>query len=337
MKSFKVDVPVSLNIWIRPECQRLQFDVIKKARPSILFLISDGGRNEKEWNAIYANRKMIDEGIDWNCTIYRIYENENQGMYKTALKKHKLIWSKVDRCILLEDDILPAVSFFQYCAELLEKYKNDLRVNVICGMNHLGVSEEVNTDYFFSRQGSIWGIAMWRRTYEEYNDFAYGKDSYVMKLLAERTKHNKIFWNRIKGYTTNDTYEGHIAGSEYYFEFSMYGQNQLQIVPKKNMICNIGCTENSAHADNLHLLPKKIRSIFNMKIHEIEFPLKHAKYVIPDVEYEKKRNMILAYNHPLRLKLYMIERIWLKCWYGDYKDVINIIMNRLRRKKAIEK
>ena len=42
MKQYLVDVPVSINIWIRPECQRQQFEVIKKARPSILFLISDG-------------------------------------------------------------------------------------------------------------------------------------------------------------------------------------------------------------------------------------------------------------------------------------------------------
>ena len=78
--------------------------------------------------------------------------------------------------------------------EMLEKYKDDLRVNVICGMNHLGVSENVNSDYFFSRQGSIWGCAIWKRTWQQYHDFSYGKDDYVMKCLKQRTKHNKIFW-----------------------------------------------------------------------------------------------------------------------------------------------
>jgi hypothetical protein len=46
-------------------------------------------------------------------------------------------------------------------------------------------------------------------------------------------------------------------------------------------------------------MPKSMRRIFNMKVYEIEFPLKEAKYVIPDVEYEKKRNLILANGHPI--------------------------------------
>ena len=36
VKPFLVDVPVKTNIWIRPNCQRKQFEIIKKARPSVL-------------------------------------------------------------------------------------------------------------------------------------------------------------------------------------------------------------------------------------------------------------------------------------------------------------
>lgn len=337
MKKFLVDVPVSLNIWIRPECQRKQFEIIKKARPSILFLISDGGRNQEEWDAILENRRLLDEGIDWECEVYRIYENENQGMFNIGKKSRSLIWSKVDRCIFLEDDILPSVSFFRYCAELLEKYKDDLRVNVICGMNHLGVCENVNSDYFFSRQGSIWGFALWRRTYEQYYDFEYGKDSYIMSLLKERTKYNNIFWKRISAYVKQNIYEGHVASTEFFLEFGMYGQNQLQIIPKKNMISNIGCTKNSAHADNLNLLPKKLRKVFCMKTYELDFPLKHAKYVIPDIDYEKKRNQIMAYNYPWIQTKYRVERLILRLQHGQWKEVINKIFDKLRGRITIEK
>lgn len=337
MDKYLVDVPVKINIWIRPECQKQQFEIIKKAKPSILFIASDGGRNEKEWEAIRSNRKMIDEGIDWECEIYRMYEEKNLGMYTMGRKIHEWIWSKVDRCIFLEDDILPSVSFFRYCAELLEKYKDDLRVNVICGMNHLGVSENVTSDYFFSRQGSIWGCAMWRRTYEQYYDFAYGKDPYAMSLLKERIKHNRTFWKRIQTYATQELYEGHVAGDEYYYEFSMYGYNQLQIIPKKNMISNIGCTKDSAHADDLRLMPSGIRSVFNMKTYELDFPLKHAKYVIPDVGYEKKRNKIMAYNYPWRSRRYWIEKIWLKIRYGYWKEAVMTVINRARRVVKVEK
>ena len=76
----------------------------------------------------------------------------------------------------------------------------------------------------------------------------------------------------------------------------MYAQNRLQIIPKVNMISNIGATEDSAHADNIKLLPRGLREVFNMQTYEMSFPMKHAEYVIPDIEYEKKRNRIMAYN-----------------------------------------
>ena len=90
-------------------------------------------------------------------------------------------------------------------------------MNVICGMNHMGVYDDVETDYFFfSKQGSIWGFATWKRTYDMYNDFDYKNDKYIMKLLKKQTKNNKIFWKRIKNYANNKYYEGHIAASEFF-------------------------------------------------------------------------------------------------------------------------
>lgn len=329
MKEFLIDVPVQINIWIRPKCQKKQFEVIKKVRPSILFLVSDGGRNEAEWNAIKINRKLYDENIDWNCKVYKLYAQKNFGLYKMEIEKQKLVWNNVDRCVFLEDDILPSESFFRYCAELLEKFKDDYRINVICGMNHLGVYDKPNTDYFFSRQGSIWGFATWKRVYEQYYDFDYYKDNYIMNLLKERTKHNKIFWKRILGYSKNTLYEGHVASTEYFFEFGIYGHNQLQIVPTKNLISNLGATDNSAHFKEFYLLPKGLRKIFNMKTYEFSFPLKHPKYVIPDIDYEKKRNSRMGYN-VLTVQIYRnFEQIYLQFRYGNLKKWLFNKFNRL--------
>ncbi len=330
MKPYLVDVPVRVNIWIRPECQRKQFEVLKKARPSIIFLQSDGGRNEKEWEAIYQNRKIFETEVDWDCTIYKIYEEKNLGLYTMGQKVSKFIWERVDRCIFLEDDYLPSVSFFRYCAELLEKYKDDLRVACICGMNHLGICEDVTADYFFARQGSIWGVARWKRSVEMRDtEFAYGKDPYVMKLLKQRAKHNPIFFKRAEAYAKQKYYEGHVAGGEFFIEFAMYGQNQLQIIPKRNMISCMGATGNSAHAGELRTMSKGIRRVFDMETYEMEFPMKDTKYVIPDVEYEKKRNRIMAYNHPWVKRYRKIESLFLQARRGTlWKKIKKKMMNR---------
>lgn len=322
-KPYLVDVPVRVTIWIRPECQRRQFEVLRQARPSVLFLQSDGGRNEREWAAIRQNREMFDNEVDWDCTIHKLYEESNLGLYAMSAKTSRYIWEHTDRCIFLEDDLVPSVSYFRFCAELLERYKDDLRVDRICGLNHLGTCEDVSGDYFFSRQGGIWGTATWRRAVAMRDtEFAYGQDPYTMKALREFAKDNPSFMKRAEGYATQTYYENHIAGGEFYHGFAAYGQHQLSIIPKKNMISNIGCTSDSTHADALKLMPRAVRRTFCMKTYEVEFPLRHTRYMIPDLKYEKKIDRLGAYNAPCIRFFRRIERVILLLLHGKLFSVL---------------
>lgn len=339
MKPYLVDVPVKIDIWIRPECQRKQFEVIRQARPSILFVASDGGRNDEEWRLIKENRKIYEEEIDWDCKVYYIYEDKNNGLYGMDKIRQNFIWKRVDRCIFLEDDQIPSVTFFRFCAEMLERYKDDTRISMICGMNHLGVYDDVNTDYFFSRRGSIWGIALWKRTYKQYFDFAYKDDPYVMRCLKERTRHSRITWKQICAYAESDYYQGHMAGDEFFLKFASYGQNQLQIIPKYNLISNIGSTGNSAHAGEIHVLPRGVRRVFGMKTYELNFPLKHPKYVMPDIYYEKRRSRIMGTDHPLVQAWRKAERTFLILRFEGVRALIKKLESvyKRNRNRQIEK
>lgn len=336
MKSWLVDVPVRVNIWIRPECQKAQFEVLRKARPSIMFLVSDGGRNEKEWAAIRHNRELFDKEIDWECTVYKLYEDHNNGLYTMSKKGSELIWSKVDRCVFLEDDYIPSVSFFAFCAELLEKYKDDERIEAICGMNHCGKWEQATADYFFSDVGSIWGQAYWKRCYMQRDpEHTYGKDPYVMDLLKQNTMGDKHMWKAIHGYANDPLYSNHIAGGEFYHRLAVTSQHSLFIIPKYNMICNIGCTADGAHASEYKLMPRGIRQVFNMKTYELDGPLKHMNYVIPDREYTRKRNRILGRN-PYVGFYRRLEGILLAIRYKGLAGIAAKIKSYIARKKKIE-
>ena len=58
MQDYLVDVPVCIYIWIRKECQRKQFEIIKQSKTKYHFLVSDGGRNDEETRIISNHRKM---------------------------------------------------------------------------------------------------------------------------------------------------------------------------------------------------------------------------------------------------------------------------------------
>lgn len=322
MKPYLVDVPVKINIWIRPECQKRQWEIVKQARPSVLFLQSDGGRNEKEWEAIYTNRKMIDESIDWECTVYRLYEDHNNGLYAMCKKTASLIWSKVDRCIFTEDDQLMSVSFFRYCSELLERYKDDMRIECICGMNHFGVWEKASSDYFFSKQGSIWGYATWKNREIERNIESYYSDQYILSLLKKKTKKDRFTWKRLIGYGQNLNYDGHVPGIEFWIDFNMYAQERVQIIPRVNLICNIGCTSDSEHSNEYRYLDHMTKRVFNAKLYELKFPLRHPKYVISDDSYMRKRDYLMGRNHPILTFIRKIESRAYKLFYGGVHEAI---------------
>ena len=336
MNDYLVDVAVEINIWIRPNLQREQFEVIKKARPSVLFLISDGGRNEQEWEAIKIGRNIYDNEINWNCHVYRMYEERNQGLYAMGAKAKKLVWSKVDACIFLEDDIIPAVSYFKFCADMFEKYRDDTRIFGICGFNIEEINKNCSDDYFFSRYGSVWGAAFWKRSYLQCST-VFTKSQYTQDLLKDQMKEHPTHWKQITEIIKTGEYDGHVPAMEFYMNLAVYGYHQLFIVPKYNLVSNKGCDPSSAHSDSIIKLPRAIRKAFNSKTYELTFPLKEPVYVIPDIKYEKQRNRILAIDHPLIDLSRKVERGLLLIKNGDGKTLWTKIGKYIDKTKQIEK
>lgn len=330
MQPYLVDVPVMLNIWTRPNIQRQTFAAIKKARPSILFLISDAGRNEEENRRIAESRKIV-EDIDWDCQVHKLYYETNQGMYKVISEEFEFVFSKVDRCIFLEDDILANVDFFRFCAELLEKYKDDLRVTAINGMNPLGVYEEVEEDYFFTRANCISGYALWKRSYDLFKMDCF-ESAELRRLIKNARKYtndllNKSIDMQYELYRSGEGYRDHPPAVEFFRSFINVTQNQLDIVPKKNMISNIGAN-NGTNVGNIKLLPRRVQKLFALPTYSLSFPLKHPEYVMRDYYYEN----LMFQNWRKRL-VDTVETVWFHLIYLSPKTNINKLINKITRKR----
>jgi len=337
-KPWLIDVPVALDAFCRPHTLKRVFEAVKQARPSILFLISDGPREHVPTDKanVAASRKIV-ENIDWDCEVHRLYFDTNQGMYKTGRDAREFIFKRVDRIIRLEDDILPSQSFFRFCAELLEKYKDDQRVSMICGMNHLGIYEEPSSDYFFSETGSIWGFAYWRRTMEEFDiEMKHARDKYILKLL--KMKVSQRLQNYFLG-RADKFLQGKLSDdAKFAFEFqqgvTMHLQNKVVIVPKKNMIHCLGATVGSAHAsDDIRKMPKAMQRIFEMKTYEYDFPLKHPEFVIEDRNYEKKVNRIMGFGHPFVSFSRRCEYIGRQLIFSNPQEIKQKVRKKLAKRR----
>lgn len=330
MREYLVDVPVVLYAFIRPNDLKKVFNILKVARPSSLFIISDGPRDgfKGEKELIDQSRKVV-EHIDWNCQVKRLYFETNQGIYSTFKQMCEFVFQHVDRFIFLEDDVLPSISFFRYCEELLERYKDDLRINMICGMNHQGVYDRPKTDYFFTRgAASIWGFAIWKRTYKTFYNFSFGEDDYIIDTLLQNTEDFSDFQNQLIGYCKNKNFNGHIAGPEFFLGLSSFAQNQLSIIPKKNMVCNIGYGVDSSSFSQLKLLPKSIAALFNMKTYNLEFPLKHPEFIIEDNFYKREVLKTLDRQKSVISKFGQMYR---QIVYGNKREYFKRLYNKIIR------
>lgn len=311
----EVDVAVLLLFFTRVEQTVRTFEQIRKARPSRLYLYQDGPRlnRQDDIENIAKCRKAIEDMIDWDCEVHKFYQEHNLGCDPSEYISQKWMFSTEDKGIVIEDDDVMSVSFFRFCKELLDKYENDTRINIICGMNHLGIYEECPYDYFFSQGGgAIWGWASWRRVVEQWDphykllDSEYDRNLLEINIGKERMANFLATCKRHKE-SGRDHYET-ILGCTSYFN------STFNIVPKRNMTCNIGVAIESTHSvSDITLLPKKIQKMLYMRTYELDFPLEHPVSVLDEKNYKMRFERIVRGNWFERLfKTRRIESILYK-------------------------
>lgn len=329
-KEWKTDVPVLLIFFARPDTLEKVFESVRQARPSTLLLWQDGPRDGRpdDIEGIEKCREIV-ENIDWECTVYKKYNEKNYGCDPSTFYSHKWAFSIVDKCIILEDDRIPSQSFYPYCKYLLDKYENDERVNHICGSNLLDVYEDCPNDYFFAPCGStVW--ATWKRVADSWDEkYLFLDDKYNLSCL-ERL-YGKDWFN-----VWQKTAERHKATGVSYWE-TILGMDsllnsRLAIIPKKNMATDIGLTENATHANShAECLPKVHRKMFNMERYEIEFPMKEPNHIVVDMNYMDKLSYINGIGHPIltfnRKIIYFVKALR----YGKPKLILASLKRKLKR------
>lgn len=303
------DVAVLFIFFARPKQTQAVFEQIKTARPSKLFLYQDGPRPDREDDVENIARcREIVEQIDWQCEVHRMYQTENVGCDPSEYISQKWMFGIVDKGIVLEDDDVPSQSFFPFCKELLDRYENDDRINMICGMNNVdSFADHCPYSYFFSRSGSIWGWATWKRNVDRWEpDYDFLKDDYTIRLIrGQEGKRAPLLFRTIHMHKES-------GRAHYESILGMHRRlwNQVNIVPTLNMITNIGVDGNTTHSvANIKLLPPKIRHLMYKERYELTFPLNHPPYIVEDPTYEKAAYEA-SHVSLLTKALYKLKRIW---------------------------
>lgn len=332
-----IDVAVLLEFFNRPSTFNKVFEQVRIARPTTLLLYQDGPREGRGDEERIAQCRAIAESVDWPCTVHRKYQEKNVGCDPSGFIAQSWAFSIVEKCIILEDDCVPCQSFFPFCKELLDKYENDDRINIICGMNNTGVTERIADDYLFTIKGSIWGWASWRRVAKTWDpDYTWLDDPETLKRMKE-FYHNDIEFDDI----VERTHQRRATGKAY-FEYILgpaaWRDRRYNIVPKYNLISNYGPDEGGTHCGaGIENLPKYVQKLFFMKTYEYHFPLKASQEVKRDFRFEKEMtpSKLLIRMECLgiaaRFKVERYRKVAKKVWNGQIsvKTCIQYVLSKL--------
>src|SRR3989344_7185223 len=275
---FKLITPVVLLAFNRPEKTQRVFNEIKKARPDKLFIVADGPRNGTDKSKCEAVRDIINRQIDWPCQVFKNYAERNLGCKVRISSGITWVFQNVEEAIFLEDDCVPDPSFFPFCQELLEKYRNNSRVMSVSGYNMAVRDSSFKSlnSYYFSNIGLILGWASWRRAWQYY-DVNISRWLDIKKSgLLHKVLNNPPVVNHYE-HLFDQYYRRTVDSWDSQWFLTRWLKHGLSIVPKTNLVANIGFDAEGTHTA---IDPNDPRA--HVPIISMNFPLTHPDNFIVD-------------------------------------------------------
>jgi hypothetical protein len=286
--------PVAFFIFKRPDTTRLVFEAIARARPKQLLVVADGPRNAEE-AALCAATREITQTVDWDCDVLTNFSDTNLGLKYRVSSGLDWVFEQVERAIILEDDCVPDPSFFPFCVELLDRYRDDERVAHISGDNFLSGKYEEKASYFFSRYVYVWGWATWRRAWRKFDvEMTLWNDPSVQSRVLDQFSNPKerTFWSKV----WQQTSVGQINTWDYPWVFACMASGGLAVVPSVNLVSNIGfgpAATHTLHESSFGPVPSR----------SMPFPLIHPTTVEPHPAAEKLLGQLVLARPVLRKRI----------------------------------
>jgi FkbM family methyltransferase len=216
-------------------------------------------------------REIIRRGIDWKCKAKYMLPDENLGCRLAVSSAVSWFFQEVEEGIILEDDCVPNESFFEFCGELLGRYRKDREIMHIGGSNHLKRTWG-EADYYFSIYNQIWGWATWRRAWQCYDVDMKSFQDFTESRLPSAVRCDEratAYWMRM----FRTAYDKRIDTWDYQWTYAIWRNSGLSITPRRNLVSNIGFGEDATHT-------REIGWLANIPVREMDFPLKHPKRIV---------------------------------------------------------
>lgn len=309
----KVKSPIILIVFNRPNATARILEEIAKVKPSKLLVIADGPRNNylPDQENCRKVRELVKKLVDWPCEILTDYSDKNLGCKMRVATGLDWAFSIVQEAIILEDDCIPQPTFFKFCDELLEKYRNDEKVAIISGSN-LFISGRKNPySYYFSVFPQAWGWATWRRFWVNYDvnikKWPELKNTPWLENILGKRGFAYEYWKKV----FDLSYDQKTGTWDYQLVFAAWTKKAFAVIPSINLVSNIGFGLNKG----THFTSWRHRwqKFAQLKSKNIQFPLLHPPHISEDKKADNSIALFsFTYFRPFLIKVFLYLCLRLK-------------------------
>lgn len=327
------DIPVVLILFKRKDTVLQILNVIRKVAPQKIYLLSDQGRDNEEIKIVQDVRRAVEEAIDWDCEVVKNYADVNRGVHANIGMGARWVFEYEEHAIFLEDDNLPEETFFMYCKELLDQYKDDERILWVCGTNYLGEYQPQNdVSYMFTQHLLPCGWASWANKFNQFYDYNlnFADDEFIMEEIRHSYNDQRLYKQQCESILMEKIRKDsdiRFGSWDYHMLLSIRANHLLGISPVKNQIKNIGVDEFSIHGGN-SMTKIMTKRFCGMSSYPLQFPIKHPKTVLIDYNYEKKISNIILMPFRSRFKVGIVNIIKKMFGVSKLESIHSIFNNR---------
>jgi len=278
----------------------------QEAKDSEITIFIDGPRVEDDQRLILEVISTIEEFSDF-AEINTIRSRTNKGLATSVLAGIDSIFVNHETTIVLEDDLIVANRFLQFCNEGLDRFRDDPSIASIQGYSPIIFDNGKGT--YFLKGADCWGWATWKDRWLSLN-----RDSSDLLAEIQNAKLTNSF--DLDGsfpYTDMLRRQSRSEVDSWAIRWhaSMFLQNRLSVYPSHSLIFNTGFDGSGTHkANHFNLgvstgLPKDDYYPEFDKL--IPQETKRARSMI--VKLSRKRYQSYPYWHPLGLPRALVRKL----------------------------
>jgi hypothetical protein len=242
--------PILIITFNRPDFFIKLIDLISKIRPTKLYIYSDAPRIsiEDDISSVNEIRGIIENVNILNCEIKYKFEEVNKGCKYGPISAINWFFENEELGIILEDDCMPSLLFFEFANRYLVEYKNNTKVFSISGTNICPMKLTSNSTYS-SMYHLPWGWATWKRAWILFDyECNFFNDKEFISKFSKQGFLFKYGWGKIINMILDGTH--HMWDPQW--NLFCFHKSALSIYPPVNLIKNIGHDNRATHTKNVN-------------------------------------------------------------------------------------